>query len=280
MLRFNKTVFGSPLNLTIARDTVFTVSGSRVLPSPFILDIRDNYQYSSTEVITLRQINGTVAVVAEASRYARSLLMVPGMIFVLADLLEFVQIISYSIFLDVDYPANLRMLLECFYESSSLDFLPIKLTPPFPQNLAVRRPFLYEYYDFSFSFLYDNFIGIAAMNLYCACFVVLWIVSKSKSKNCVITFIRKYFGRTLYSRLINSYLTCYLPLFFSAVVSVTNAPYRNIMEAVSHSTAWFTIGLAIIVLFTHPTLLFSVRNSKDIDTTECYGQSKRAGRYS
>lgn len=139
--------------MNISQDTVFSLEGSKVLYSPYSFNIQDYYEYTPPEVVGMRQLTGTVAVVAEGSQYGRSMLMVPGMIFLLTDLLEFIQIISYCIFLDIDLPANVKMILECFYEASSLNFLPDSVKPPLPANPPVKRPYLYEFYDFSYSFI-------------------------------------------------------------------------------------------------------------------------------
>jgi hypothetical protein len=57
--------------------------------------------------------------------------LVPGMLFLLVDLLEFSQLISFYLFLDMDMPGNLRTILKTLYDSMQLNLIPITIPTPF-----------------------------------------------------------------------------------------------------------------------------------------------------
>jgi hypothetical protein len=57
--------------------------------------------------------------------------LVPGMLFLLVDLLEFSQIISYYLFIDIFMPANLRMILKTLFDSMQLNLIPVNIPTPF-----------------------------------------------------------------------------------------------------------------------------------------------------
>jgi hypothetical protein len=69
--------------------------------------------------------------ISDSVSYSRAMFLVPGMLFLLVDLLEFSQLISFYLFLDMDMPGNLRTILKTLYDSMQLNLIPITIPTPF-----------------------------------------------------------------------------------------------------------------------------------------------------
>jgi hypothetical protein len=80
------------------------------------------------------------------------------------------------------------------------------------------RPSEYEIQDYSFNFVYSNFIGVCQIMVIALLFYGVRRISMIKADNWFLRFLRARFQRTFYTSALDAYLSCHITLTFSSVV--------------------------------------------------------------
>lgn len=81
-----------------------------------------------------------------ALSYGRLGFALAGALAVLANLINFIQLVSFYTFLPLDFPFNLDFVLRSFYTSTTGSLLPFQLPNILSNvsNVAWRRPSIYK----------------------------------------------------------------------------------------------------------------------------------------
>lgn len=76
-----------------------------------VLSLKKMHYYSESEKAGLTTSCDMVSAAAQSTNIGRSILVMMGGMYMMADMIEFVNIVAYYIFIDTTLPSNLRLFL-------------------------------------------------------------------------------------------------------------------------------------------------------------------------
>jgi hypothetical protein len=239
-------------------------SGGSVPNNPQTVELRDSYLYVGKEATILKAINNFLTTFSSSVSNARSGFILPGLLFLLIDSIEFSQLISFYLFLDMPMPGNLRSALEAIYRSSQQPILPINIPSPIPSCDCYYKPIIYDFYGLTINFLSNNFIGICLVGVVCLCFCVMNLLTRClKPKNLFIQRLKSTYHRGFYTNVALTYISCQIPLMFESVSTLFYDRILNQWQKLFNgAAAWTILFVTLATCICHPVLLKSTKSDR------------------
>jgi hypothetical protein len=188
-------------------------------------------------------------------RFAAALV---GCSFLLVYLLEFINVVTLYLFLDIAMPHNFRTTLITLY--NSFDFKMMPFSVPFNSNTIFKYPKAYfdSYYSYEFSLDFmDHFLSlIIQFGILFSFYLILnWLRKFLNCNHWFARILRIRFGPSLYSNCIMVYLSFHTWFGFAAASSFLDlnlsTAYRTFNIFISVIWLFFTF----MILFAHPAWL-------------------------
>lgn len=190
-----------------------------------------------------------------------------GAIFLLANIVEFIQLISIYLFLDIALPKNLRIILQKLYESLNIQILPIDFPDPFPSSATFNPQPFFESYGFNYDFINSNFYAILELIL----IFLFYTTMRYFTLNIILNgslkkFFTARFRFSLYSNSMQAICSAQIALSFASATCLTDRSFTSYYKILNYTTALTCVFVTTGLVLLHPLYLFNTKFSDKIQS--------------
>lgn len=200
--------------------------------------------------------------------YSKTILLSIGLLSFVTDMIEFIQIISLYIFLDVKLPVNLAAVLSTFYEQINANVVPIE-PPDIISNSGATfyPPSKYDLYGFDFNMLSSNFLSLAQLFLMIGYYYFLrWVFTKANCTNRLFKWLKNKFVPRMYSNVSQLILGGQMAMCFGGAAALLDRRLDHPFKLLNMSVAVTFAFVSVIIVAAHPIILKDIKRNHKEDT--------------
>lgn len=228
----------------------------------------------------LEKTSSYVKSLTDGSNYGRSGVAIPGLLSIFARLTEFVQIMSFYVFLDMSMPPNLNLLVQSLYDSLQIQALPFNVPFPFFSNSEFQRPSIFASQDFGFDWINNNFTCIVQLVGLVFLYYLLSLLSR-QSEHCLMKQLQSRFGKTFYANSLEAYLSSHSALAFGAVAVTLDRAFVNRYKIYNLAVVCTMMFIVLMLPIFHPLVLrINKMRTASVNNEDCYRKAKPRARRS
>lgn len=209
-------------------------------------------------------------------RFAAALV---GCSFLLVSLLEYVNIITLYLFLDMLLPHNLRTTLIALYNSFEFRMMPFSIDYSSPVGFQSPRSYSDAIYPYNFSLDWlSNMLTLVVqlMILFSFYLGIYFLRRYLRWDHWLGRLLQIRFGPFLYSNCIMAYMCFHVWFGFSAASALSSRDMSNQYRVMNFAIAVVSMFVTIIVVFAHPAYLAASKEEvHEAKTAECYWEVRR-----